>query len=55
MARRIRLDAPLVVHHVMVRGLDGTRIFRDVDDHQDFVDRLVRLLRSAPRVGSRGR
>jgi len=44
MARRVRLDAPLVAHHVMLRGLDGARIFLDVDDHQDFVDRLVRLL-----------
>lgn len=44
MARRIRLDAAGVAHHVMVRGLDGARIFFSVDDHQDFVDRLVRLL-----------
>jgi REP element-mobilizing transposase RayT len=44
MPRRIRLDAPRVAHHVMVRGLDGARIFLDPDDHQDFVDRLVRLL-----------
>jgi REP element-mobilizing transposase RayT len=44
MTRRVRLDAPAVAHHVMVRGLDGARIFLDADDHQDFVDRLVRLL-----------
>ncbi len=44
MARRIRLDAPGVAHHVMVRGLDGARIFLNADDHQDFVDRLVHLL-----------
>src|SRR5262245_6987292 len=44
MTRRARLDAPSVAHHVMVRALDGARIFRDADDHQDFVDRLVRLL-----------
>ncbi len=44
MARRVRLDAPRVAHHVMVRGLDGARIFFDPDDYQDFVDRLVRLL-----------
>jgi len=43
MARRIRLDAPGAVHHVMVRGLDGMRIFRDPDDYQDFVDRMVRI------------
>jgi len=44
MARRIRLDAPHVAHHVMLRGLDGASIFLDADDHQDFVDRLSRLL-----------
>jgi REP element-mobilizing transposase RayT len=44
MARRIRLDAPGAAHHVMVRGIDGERIFRDPDDYQDFVDRFVRIL-----------
>ncbi len=44
MARRNRLDAPRVAHHVMLRGLDGARIFLDAEDHQDFVQRLVRLL-----------
>jgi REP element-mobilizing transposase RayT len=44
MARRIRLDAARVAHHVMLRGLDGARLFLDADDHQDFVDRLSRLL-----------
>jgi REP element-mobilizing transposase RayT len=44
MARRIRLDGPRIAHHVMVRGLDGARIFLDADDYQDFVDRLARLL-----------
>jgi REP element-mobilizing transposase RayT len=44
MPRRIRLDAPQIVHHAIVKGLDGARIFLDADDHQDFVDRLVRLL-----------
>lgn len=44
MARRSRLDAPSVAHHVMVRGLDGQCIYRGPDDYQDFVDRLIRLL-----------
>jgi len=34
----------------MVRGLDGAAIFLDVDDYQDFVDRLSRLL---PECGAR--
>jgi len=44
MARRIRLDAPRVAHHVMMHALGDERLFLDADDHQDFVDRLVRLL-----------
>jgi putative transposase len=50
MARRIRLDGPAVAHHVMIRGLEGAAIFLDVDDLQDFVDRLSRLL---PECGAR--
>jgi len=44
MARRIRLDAPKVAHHVMVHALGDALLFLDADDHQDFVDRLARLL-----------
>jgi REP element-mobilizing transposase RayT len=42
--RHIRLDAPGVVHHVMIRGVDGTRIFLDTHDRQSFVDRMTRVL-----------
>lgn len=44
MARRIRLDAPHVAHHVMLHAHGDGRLFHDVDDHQDFVDRLDRLV-----------
>jgi REP element-mobilizing transposase RayT len=44
MARRARLDAPHVAHHVMLHAHGDGRLFHDVDDHQDFVDRLARLL-----------
>ena len=43
MARRIRLDGPAVAHHVMVRGIEGAPIFGEVDDRQDFVDRVCRV------------
>lgn len=43
MARRIRLDGPAVAHHVMVRGIEGAPIFREVEDRQDFVDRACRI------------
>lgn len=43
MPRGPRLDAPSVLHHVMVRGLDRCTIFRDEHDRADFVGRLAGL------------
>ena len=43
MPRQPRLDAPGVLHHVMVRGLDRQMIFRDDPDRADFVARLAAL------------
>ena len=40
MPRGPRLDAPDTLHHVMVRGIEGRRIFRDDQDRDDFVRRL---------------
>jgi len=44
MPRLPRLDAPGVTHHIMVRGVDGTDIFRVRSDYHDFAGRLTRLL-----------
>jgi putative transposase len=44
MPRGPRLDAPGVLHHIMVRGLDRQAIFRDDQDRDDFVGRLARLV-----------
>jgi putative transposase len=43
MPRGPRLDAPGVLHHVMVRGLERRPIFRDDRDRADFVRRLAAL------------
>jgi len=43
MPRHARLDAPGVLHHVMVRGLERRAIFRDDADRADFVGRLAAL------------
>ncbi len=43
MPRQPRLDAPEVLHHVMVRGLERRALFRDDTDRADFVARLARL------------
>lgn len=45
MPRGPRLDAPGTLHHVVARGLDRQRIFRDDRDRDDFVRRLAGLVR----------
>src|SRR4030043_179551 len=43
MPRRPRLDAPGALHHVMGRGIERTRIFRNDRDREDFLNRLADL------------
>ena len=40
MPRHLRLDAPDTPHHVMVRGIERTRLLRDERDRADFVAQL---------------
>ena len=44
MPRLARLDAPGVFHHVMIRGIERRKIFRNNKDREDFLDRLEMLL-----------
>lgn len=44
MPRLARLDAPGVVHHVIIRGIEKRKIFRDNKDRNNFLDRLSQLL-----------
>jgi REP element-mobilizing transposase RayT len=44
MPRSTRIDAPGVLHHVIGRGIEKRRIFRDDADRDDFLDRLARLV-----------
>ena len=41
MSRQPRLDTPGALHHVMVRGIEGTDIFRTDEDRTDFLARLA--------------
>ena len=43
MPRQPRLDAPGTLHHVIGRGIEGTKIFRNRGDREDFLDRLGKL------------
>lgn len=44
MPRQARIDAPGALHHIMVRGIEGKKIFRDNSDCDDFLTRLEKIL-----------
>ncbi len=44
MPRLPRLDAPGVLHHIMIRGIERRRIFNDDKDRENLIDRLSILL-----------
>ena len=44
MPRLARLDAPGVLHHIIIRGIERRKIFRDDRDRENFLERLGRLL-----------
>jgi REP element-mobilizing transposase RayT len=44
MPRQARLDAPGTLHHVMIRGIEGARVFQDDPDRRDFISRMDRLV-----------
>jgi putative transposase len=44
MPRLARLDAPGVLHHIMIRGIERRNIFKNNKDREDLLDRLANLL-----------
>ena len=44
MPRLARLDAPGVLHHIIIRGIERRKIFRDDKDRDNLLDRLSDLL-----------
>lgn len=44
MPRQARLDAPGVLHHIMIRGIERRKIFLTERDREDFLERLSKLL-----------
>jgi putative transposase len=48
MPRRARLDAPGVLHHVIIRGIERRLIFRDDIDKDGFVERMGKVLGGYP-------
>ena len=44
MPRQPRLDTPGLLQHVMARGIERTKIFRDDKDRKAFLERLANIL-----------
>jgi putative transposase len=44
MPRLARLDAPGVLHHIMIRGIERRKIFRNNKDRDDIIERLSNIL-----------
>ncbi len=44
MPRQSRIDAPGVLHHVLVRGIERRKISRDDADRENFLERLGQIL-----------
>lgn len=47
MPRQARLDVPGALHHIMVRGIDKSNIFRDSEDKARFLERLGQNVQNA--------
>jgi len=44
MPRKARIDAPGALHHIIVRGIEKSPIFKDSRDHEQFLARLGTIL-----------
>ncbi len=44
MPRLARLDAPGVLHHIIIRGIERRAIFRDDSDRENLLERLSTLI-----------
>ena len=44
MLRKARIDAPGALHHIICRGIERRKIFRDSKDRDNFIGRLGTVL-----------
>ena len=45
MPRQARIDAPGALHHIIVRGIERKKIFRDDKDRNDFLENIGAILK----------
>ncbi len=50
MPRQSRIDAPGALHHIINRGIEKKKIFKDDKDYQEFIRRLSELIKSTGTV-----
>ena len=46
MPRKSRIDTADALHHIMVRGIEGSKIFRNDTDRDNFLERLGKVLQN---------
>ena len=51
MPRQARLDALGVLQHIMARGIERRKIFKDDKDRQSFLNRLALILEKIQNAG----
>ena len=44
MLRQERIDPPGALHHIIVRGIDRYKIFKDDADRESFVERFGKIM-----------
>jgi hypothetical protein len=49
MPKKLRIDAPGALHHIIVRGIEGRRIFEADADRNNFLRRLGDILTETER------
>ncbi len=52
MPRKSRIDAPGAMHHIIARGIERCKIFRDDADCNNFLDRLGVIIDDTGTVSS---
>jgi hypothetical protein len=50
MPRLARLDAPGILHHIIIRGIERREIFNDDFDRENFLERLPILISDSQRI-----
>ena len=45
MPRKVRIDAPGALHHIIIRGIERKAVFKDIYDRDNFIERLGGIIK----------